>query len=139
VHDRNYIRTHSKNLTVDEALVVDASAPLIHGQTVLVELHDVVGGHQRRRAIARHQKMFRVLEGTDGDVPVAVEHVVVGEDVVGNHQIGDALLFAVRRKFIRRNRGRRLSPGACRGTCHCSKRRAEEYPATDQGPLAFHG
>jgi hypothetical protein len=54
MNHRHHIRTRLVDFTVNEALQKYRPAPRIHGIAVEIELHDVVGGDQRRRQRARH-------------------------------------------------------------------------------------
>ena len=53
------------------------------------ELDDVLGGDQFRGERARDQKMVRVVRVPDADMAVGVDHVLLRQDAVGNHQILD--------------------------------------------------
>ena len=80
VHDRHHLGPRAVDLAVDVAL--DEALALVAGErlAVGVELHQVGGGDQRRRARARHDEVVRALVAARADVAVGVEHAVLRED-----------------------------------------------------------
>ena len=90
VHDRHDLRARAVDLAVDVALD-EALALVAERLAVGVELHQVGGGDERRRARARHDEALGPLVAPRADVPVGVEHLVLGEDAACGDQIVDEL------------------------------------------------
>ena len=74
---------------MDEAFEETCPATGVDRIAVEVVFHDVVGLHQGRRQRARHQESLRVARVSNADMTEAVEHGLIGQDVVGSHEVGD--------------------------------------------------
>ena len=91
VHHHHHLGPGAIDLAVDVALD-EALAFISNRLTVRPELHHVRRDHQRRRARARHQEVFRPLVAARADVAIGVEHAVAGEDAASRNQVVDELL-----------------------------------------------
>ena len=89
VHDGVHVGPRAKRLAVDEALEEHAAAALIDRIGVEVELHDVLGRHQRRRPRARQQIALRICRMPDADMAPGVEHAVLRQDAACGDQVVD--------------------------------------------------
>ena len=89
VHHGVDVGPRAKRLAVDVALQEHAPALLIDRVGVEVELHDVLGRHQRRRAGARQQIALRVFRMPHGHMAPGVEHAVLGEDAACGDEVLD--------------------------------------------------
>ena len=87
VDDGIHIGAHFENFAVDEALQIGFAATLVDHVAVEVAGQDVVGLHQGRGHAAGNEKALRVGRVAHADVAKAVEHTLVDQDVVGQHQV----------------------------------------------------
>ena len=74
---------------MNEALGIDRAVAAVDRLGVGVELDDVLPGHLPRRQRARHQEMAGARGVAHADMAVTVQHALVIEDVVGDHEIVD--------------------------------------------------
>jgi len=82
---------------------------------VIIEIvfHDVLGRYQGRRARARDEIMSWVFRRANADMAKAVEDILICQDVVHEHQIGEALgilLLGSLRRMIWANVGAAQKP-----------------------------
>jgi hypothetical protein len=87
---------------VNETFEEHRAAARIDRVAVEIERHDVVGGDQRRRERARHQKMIGVVRIARADMAETVEHAELGEDAAADHDILGHGGIARRRRSGRR-------------------------------------
>ncbi len=92
VHHRADIGPRLKDAAMDRALAVHDAAALVDRVAVEVEFHDVVARHQFRAARARHEEAVGPLRMPQADMAEAVDHALVRQDPVGDHQILEMLL-----------------------------------------------
>ena len=57
------------------------------------ELHDVVGGHQRRRQRAGHQEAVGIAGVAHRHMAGRIEHALVGQDATGRREILEHVAF----------------------------------------------
>jgi hypothetical protein len=74
---------------MNEALHKHGSTTVAHGVSIEIELHDVVGGDERRRERPRQEKVIGIGRMTRADVAETVENAKVGEDAAASHDIFD--------------------------------------------------
>ena len=79
----------AKRLAVDVALQEHAAALLIDRIGVEVELHDVRGRNQRRRARPRQQIALRIFRMPHRHMAPGVEHAVLGQDAARGDEVVD--------------------------------------------------
>ena len=88
VHDRVDVRPHLVDLAMDEALAIGRAAVGIDRIAVEIEGDDVRHRHVARRHRLHLQIAVGIARVAHADMAEGVEHAVLGEDVVGRHQIG---------------------------------------------------
>ena len=87
VRDRHDVRPFPVDLAVQKALEKPAAPARIAGLAVQRELHDVGGGHQRRRQGPGHQEAIGVAGVAHRHVTGRIEHSLVGEDATRRGEI----------------------------------------------------
>ncbi len=92
IDDRVDVGTRLVDLAMEEALAIGHAATRIDRRAVEIERHDVVGGHLLGRYRFGQQVLRGILRMTGADVPEAVDHALVGQDVIGIDQIVDRCL-----------------------------------------------
>jgi len=90
VDDRLDIGPNLVNLAVDETLQIRGATARIDRLIVQVVFDDVLRGHQGRRSRAGNEVMLGVPGRPDTDMAESVNHALVGQDAIGENQIGDA-------------------------------------------------
>ena len=94
VYDRHDIGPRLEDRGVNEPLEIKRAFFLAHWPPVETELDDVIGGDELRSYRAGDQKMVRVVRVTQADMAVGVDHVLLCEDAIGNHQIPEGVVEA---------------------------------------------
>ena len=89
VHDGVHVRPCAIGGAVDEPLQEYPAVALIDWIGVEVELHDVLGGHERRRQRARHQVAVWIRRMPDAHMPGFIEHALLGQDAIGRDEVFD--------------------------------------------------
>ncbi len=89
VHHRHHIGARFEDRGVNKALEIEGGALIAHRLAVEVELDDVLGTDQLRGHRTGDQKMVRVVRMSDADMAVGVDHLLLGEDAVGDHEVLD--------------------------------------------------
>ena len=87
VQHRHHVGARLVDFAMDHALEEQPGLAQPHRIVVEIAGDDVGRGDQRRRHAARDPIMLRMGVIARADMPVGVEHAVVGEDAVGRHQI----------------------------------------------------
>ena len=76
---------------MDETLEI--GLPLVADRlTLLVELDQIVPLDQFRRTRPRQEEAFRIVGVPHADVAVGVDHVLIGEDAVGDDEIAQKIV-----------------------------------------------
>ena len=88
------VRPRLVDRAVDEALEI-GRARVAHRRAVEPELDDVGAGDEFRAERARQQIVVGLLRVADADVAVGVDHVLLRQDPIGDHQIADRALQLV--------------------------------------------
>ena len=83
------VRPRLEDGGVDEALEIERARLVAHRLAVEAELDDVVALHQVGRERAGEEEVLRIVGMADADMAVGVDHVLLGEDAVGDHEILD--------------------------------------------------
>jgi hypothetical protein len=95
VHDRHDLRPRLEDRRVNEPLEIKRALVVADRLPVEAELDDVFGSDQFRGNRAGDQKPARILRVPDTDMAIGVDHLLLGEDAIGNHQILDEGVEAV--------------------------------------------
>jgi hypothetical protein len=74
--------------TVDEPLQITRPR-VVHRRAVELELDDVGARHELRAERAREQVMIRLARMADADMAVGVDHILLRQNAVGDHQVAD--------------------------------------------------
>ena len=99
VNDRQHIGANLVDLAVDETLDIRAASAGVDRVIIEIVFHDVLGRYQGRRARARDEIMSWVFRRANADMAKAVEDILICQDVVREHQIGEALGIVLLRSF----------------------------------------
>src|SRR6185503_4632384 len=91
VHHRDHLRARLVDLAVNEALGDRFLAARVERPAVEVVLEQVVALHALGRERAREEVALPVRGRAQADVPVGVDHAVLGEDAVGGDEVVEVL------------------------------------------------
>src|SRR4051794_30286158 len=83
------VRPGSQDASMNEALQVERTFLVFHRLPAHVELDDVLLLDQLRRQRARDEEGLRILGIADADMAIGVDHVLLGEDTVGDDEVFD--------------------------------------------------
>ena len=86
VNDSVDLRARFVGRTMDVALNVERTVVGVDRAAVEVELDDIASVHQLGAARAGQQIAVRIGRMADADVAAGIDHVLVGEDAVGNYE-----------------------------------------------------
>ena len=89
VDDGIHVGPDFVDFAVNETFEGQPAAALIDRVGVEVELHDVLGGHERRRQRARHQVAVWIRRMPDAHMPGFIEHALLGQDAIGRDEVFD--------------------------------------------------
>jgi hypothetical protein len=89
VHDRHDVGPRLEDRRVNEPLKIERALVVAGRLPVESELDDVFGADQLGRDRAGDQKAARILRMPDADMAIGVDHVLLGENAVGDHEILD--------------------------------------------------
>ena len=88
MHHGHHLRAGAVDLAVDVALADRvALARRVERLAVEAVLQQVAGLHRLRGDIAREDEALRVARRAHADVPVGVDHAVLGEDAVRRDEV----------------------------------------------------
>src|SRR5215472_16268219 len=93
--DGHDIRPRRENRGMNEALEIKAGALVAYRLTLEVELDDVFGTHQLGSKRAGNQKAVGIVRVADADMAVGIDHLLAGEDPIGDHKILDQSIKTV--------------------------------------------
>src|SRR5215467_11629619 len=93
--DGHDIRPRRENRGMNEALEIKAGALVAYRLTLEVELDDVFGTHQLGSERAGNQKAVGIVRVADADMAVGIDHLLAGEDPIGDHKILDQSIKTV--------------------------------------------
>ena len=89
------VRPRLVDRRMDEALEIERALLVPHRLAVEAELDDVVLLDQLGRERARDEEALRIVGMADADVAVGVDHVLLGEDAVGDDEVLDDVSILV--------------------------------------------
>ena len=87
MHDGLDVGPRLEDRGVDEALEVERTRLVAHRLAVEPELDDVVALDQLGRERAREEEVLRLVGMADADMAIGVDHVLLGQDAVGDDEI----------------------------------------------------
>src|SRR5215472_1743705 len=87
--DGHNIRPRRENRGMNEALEIKAAVLVSRRLTLEVELDNIFGTHQIGSKRAGNQKPVGIVRVADADMAVGVDHLLAGEDPIGDHEILD--------------------------------------------------
>ena len=85
--DGHHVRPRRKDRRMNKALEIKAAAVVANRPAVEVELDDVLGADQLRCQRAGDQEMAGVVRMAHADMAVGVDHLLPGEDPVGDDEV----------------------------------------------------
>ncbi len=86
-------RGMNETLEVGLALVLDRLA-------LLVEFDQIVTLDQLRRPRARHEETLRIVGMPHADMAVGVDHILVGQNAIGDHKVAQQIIKLAHRVSI---------------------------------------
>ena len=96
VDDGHDIGPRAINGRVNVPLDINGFPARVHRLSILVKFKNVAGRNQSRRHAAGHKKMTRIKVAAHADVPKAIEHFMVNQDMVGINEVFDKHCVACR-------------------------------------------
>src|SRR5262249_27363447 len=104
---------------------------------VIIEIvfHDVLGRYQGRRARARDEIMSWVFRRANADMAKAVEDILICQDVVREHQIGEALGILLLGSLRRHDLGECWGCPEAQARKHCQRQEIE--PRHARAPMSI--
>src|SRR5688572_26331302 len=102
VNDRTHVRPRLVDGGMDEALLI--ALPLVaHRTSFQVVLDEIARSDERRREVARQQKVVRILIVADADMAETVQDTLIGENAIANDEIVDELRAGSARASLTRD------------------------------------